>query len=74
MTIFMIFMFIYATWIANAIVTLLSSKQSDICAKYRDESVYGMVEEVFSYHSPFEIKNWFGFRHWFYPYEMKERN
>ena len=32
------------------------------------------VDIIYGYHSSFNLKNWLGFRHWFYPYKKNEKS
>lgn len=68
-----LYLFICLLFIMCIFNMLLSTnKASSICYEnlYNENFNIDDIGCVFDYHTSFSIKNWFGYKHWFYPYKI----
>ena len=68
--IFLFFYIIFIVWVSNTILS--TEKTRRICYEYISNAKFTIddIKCVFDYHSPFSLKSWMGFKHWFYPYKF----
>lgn len=68
-TFLIIFIIIYIIWVINSLIVSLMAHKICNYLMYNKKKLDFDVDEVFNFHSPFRLRSWFGFKHWFYPYK-----
>ena len=66
----MMYIIVLAVWVVNSFFAL--NKAEEVFVKSMGIDMWQTsVDDIHDYHSAFNFKNWFGFRHWFFPYKIE---
>ena len=56
-------------WGINGLLSVFKAGKVCDYLMYEKKDLNFKVADIYYYHYPYLLKNWFGFRHWFYPYK-----